>query len=295
MNDPLRAARRIRTIEETLAAAYPDGKMRTPTHFSIGQEAVAVGVCSALRPDDVVTASHRCHAAYLAKGGNLDAMVAELYGKATGCCGGWGGSVHLRDASVGFLGAAPLLGQMIPVAVGAAWAFKLAGSDRVAATFFGDGAVEEGIWYESLNFAAVHRLPILFVCENNGLSTHTPLAVRQPMHWSLHSALAILGGSIAGIIGHDARTRDPRIIAQHVRPMVAALREGRGPAYLECQTFRYREHVGPGPNDSVSPAVLAQELARDCLRDVPEDPADVAEIAAAMAAAAAAPWPEGTW
>ncbi len=290
MNDLLRAARRIRTIEETLATHYPEGKMRTPTHFSIGQEAVAVGVCSALRPDDVVTASHRCHAAYLAKGGNLDAMVAELYGKATGCCGGWGGSVHLRDTQAGFLGAAPLLGQMIPVAVGAAWAFKLAGSDRVAVTFFGDGAVEEGIWYESLNFAAVHKLPILFVCENNGLSTHTPIDVRQPR-----------GGRFAievveALTAYTEVTSDaPEVVAREAAGAVHALRQGAGPAYLECQTFRYREHVGPGPNDSVPPAVLAQAMARDCLRDVPEDPADVAEIAAAMAAAEAAPWPEVTW
>ncbi len=289
MNDLLRVARRIRTIEETLAAHYPEQRMRTPTHFSIGQEAVAVGVCSALRPDDVVTASHRCHAAYLAKGGSLDAMVAELYGKATGCCGGWGGSVHLRDISCGFLGAAPLLGQMIPVAVGAAWAFKMQGSDRVAVTFFGDGAVEEGIWYESLNFAAVHQLPILFVCENNGLSTHTPLKDRQPTprKW----------GPVRPLIASVSSTVDrrPEQIAILAAGLVALLRARHCPAYLECQTFRYREHVGPGPNDSVPPDVLAREMARDCLRDVPEDPADVAEIAAAMAAAEAAPWPEATW
>ncbi len=289
MNDLLRAARRIRTIEETLAAHYPDGKMRTPTHFSIGQEAVAVGVCSALRPDDVVTASHRCHAAYLAKGGSLDAMVAELYGKATGCCGGWGGSVHLRDTSCGFLGAAPLLGQMIPVAVGAAWAFKLAGSGRVAVTFFGDGAVEEGVWYESLNFAAVHRLPVLFVCENNGLSTHTPLAVRQPMGG--------IGLDIAeSAMSHTRGTAwQLEAIAHEARFLVGALRRGEGPAYMECQTMRYREHVGPGPNDSVGVLMLAEHRQHDPLRRVPEDPADVAEIRVAMAAAEAAPWPEAVW
>ncbi len=290
MTDLLRAARRIRTIEETLAAHYPEGQMRTPTHFSIGQEAVAVGVCSALRPDDVVTASHRCHAAYLAKGGNLDAMVAELYGKATGCCGGWGGSVHLCDPRVGFLGAAPLLGQMIPVAVGAAWAFKLQKSDRVAVTFFGDGAVEEGIWYESLNFAAVHKLPVLFVCENNGLSTHTPLGARQPYGGHNDAPIAAMLGAYARIGATSLED-----IAGEARTILRELRGGTRPAYLQCETFRYREHVGPGPNDSVPPAVLAQEMARDDLRDIPEDPADVAEIAAAMAAAEAAPWPEVNW
>ncbi len=289
MNDLLRAARRIRTIEETLAAHYPEQQMKTPTHFSIGQEAVAVGVCSALRPDDVVTASHRCHAAYLAKGGNLTAMVAELYGKATGCCGGWGGSVHLRDPSCGFLGAAPMLGEMIPVAVGAAWAFKLQGSDRVAVTFFGDGATEEGIWYESLNFAAVHRLPVLFVAENNGLSTHTPLTVRQV---ALDSV--IVAEQFVPYTDYTT-SRMPAEIASAAGPLVSALRRGHGPAYLECHTFRYREHVGPGRNDSVPSEVLWQEIARDCLRDIPEDPADVAEIAAAMAAAEAAPWPEASW
>ncbi len=292
MDTLLRAARRIRTIEETLATHYPDGRMKTPTHFSIGQEAVAVGVCSALRPDDVVTASHRCHAAYLAKGGNLDAMVAELYGKATGCCGGWGGSVHLRDTSCGFLGAAPLLGQMIPVAVGAAWAFKLQGSDRVAVTFFGDGAVEEGIWYESLNFAAVHRLPILFVCENNGLSTHTPLAVRHPYGTSVDQAEKVFGGRGELTI---TQRREPACIAVEARALVAALRADHGPAYLECMTQRYREHVGPATNDDVSPEVLTEWLQTDPIGRVFEDPADVAEIAAAMAAAEAAPWPEASW
>ncbi len=292
MNDLLRAARRIRTVEETLATHYPEQQMRTPTHFSIGQEAVPVGVCSVLRPDDVVTASHRCHAAYLAKGGSLTAMVAELYGKATGCCGGWGGSVHLRDTRVGFLGAAPLLGQMIPVAVGAAWAFKLAGSDRVAVTFFGDGAVEEGIWYESLNFAAVHRLPILFVCENNGLSTHTRLNVRQPWPLNGYTAETILGPDTDRVYSEE---RDPQAIADLANDLLDGVRAGHGPAYLECWTQRYREHVGPSPNDDVPPEGLASLMASDPISAVPADPADVAEIAAAMAAADAAPWPEATW
>ncbi len=292
MDDLLRAARRIRTIEETLATHYPEGKMRTPTHFSIGQEAVAVGVCSVLRPDDVVTASHRCHAAYLAKGGNLDAMVAELYGKATGCCGGWGGSVHLRDTSVGFLGAAPLLGQMIPVAVGAAWAFKMAGSDRVAVAFFGDGAVEEGIWYESLNFAAVHRLPALFVEENNGLSTHTLLDVRQPTDRPDNTPVLVEPWAAAW---DSCDGRHPEEVAGLAHEFVAMLRAGDGPAYLMCHTQRYREHVGPATNDDVSPLVLQEWMQTDPIGKVPEDPADVAEIAAAMAAAEAAPWPEVTW
>src|SRR5574337_1097109 len=171
----LREMMRIRRVAETLADLYKEQEMRTPTHFSIGQEAVAVGVCAVLERDDVVYSGHRCHAHYLAKGGDLAAMVAEIYGRETGCAKGRGGSVHLNDPSVEMVASSAILGQTMAVAVGSALAFKMDGVPRVAVTFFGDGAIEEGIFHESMNFAVVKRLPVLFVCENNGYSTHTPL------------------------------------------------------------------------------------------------------------------------
>ena len=160
----LRDMVRIRCVEETLADLYTDGEMRTPTHFSIGQEAVAVGVCAALEPSDVIYSSHRSHAHYLAKGGDLLGMVAELYGKEIGCARGRGGSVHLNDPGAGVVASAAILGQTMAVAAGSALAFQMDADDRIAACFFGDGAVEEGIFHETLNFAALKKLPVLFVC-----------------------------------------------------------------------------------------------------------------------------------
>lgn len=231
---------RIRTVEETLADLYPEGEMRTPTHFSIGQEAVAVGVCAALRRDDVVYSGHRCHAHYLAKGGSLPGMVAELYGRDTGCARGRGGSVHLNDAEAGFIAASAILGQTMATAVGSALAFRMDGVDRVAVTFFGDGTVEEGIFHESLNFAVVKKLPVLFVCENNGYSTHTPLPVRQPQSVPIHVRAGSYGMPSSRVDGNDVFA-----VFAAAHQAVEASRRGDGPSFLECVTYRWREHVGP--------------------------------------------------
>jgi pyruvate dehydrogenase E1 component alpha subunit len=238
--DLLRAMLRIRVIEETLADRYREEEMRTPTHFSIGQEAVAVGVSSVLRPDDVVYSGHRCHAHYLAKGGDLFGMVAELYGREAGCAHGRGGSVHLNDASVGFVAASAILGQTMAVATGSAWAFKLDGLDRVAACYFGDGAAEEGIFHESLNFAAVKKVPVLFVCENNLYSTHTSLAVRQPPGITIWERAGCYQMPSRHVDGNDVFA-----VQSAAREAIAHLRAGRGPYFLELSTYRWREHVGP--------------------------------------------------
>ena len=236
----LRDMVRIRRVEETLAQLYPSGEMRTPTHFSIGQEAVAVGVCGALRRDDVVYSGHRCHAHYLAKGGDLHGMVAELYGRETGCARGRGGSVHLNDPDVGVIASSAILGQTMAVAVGTALAFTMDGRDQVAVTFFGDGTVEEGIFHETLNFAVMRQAPVLFVCENNGFSTHTRLEVRQPASVSIHARAASYGMPSRLVDGND-------VFAVHAaaREAVAHARRGSGPFFLECTTYRWREHVGP--------------------------------------------------
>ena len=236
----LREMVRIRRVEETLAELYPSGEMRTPTHFSIGQEAVAVGVCATLRRDDVVYSGHRCHAHYLAKGGDLRGMVAELYGRETGCARGRGGSVHLNDPEAGVIASSAILGQTMAVAVGTALAFTMDGRDQVAVTFFGDGTVEEGIFHETLNFAVMRRAPVLFVCENNGFSTHTRLEVRQPALVSIHARAASYGMPSRLVDGND-------VFAVHAaaREAVAHARRGAGPFFLECTTCRWREHVGP--------------------------------------------------
>ena len=231
---------RIRIAEETLADLYKEQEMRTPTHFSIGQEAVAVGVCSALARDDVVYSGHRCHAHYLAKGGALGPMIAELYGKQTGTAHGRGGSVHLSAPEVGFIASSAILGQTMAVATGSAWAFTMDGSRRVAVCFFGDGAIEEGIFHETLNFASLKRLPVIFVCENNGYSTHTPLEVRQPKGAAIWERAG--GYQIAS---RFADGNDVFAVRHAAEAAVAWTRSGNGPYFLEFRTYRWREHVGP--------------------------------------------------
>src|SRR5271154_5873136 len=176
-----RSLYRIRRIEEEIARIYPTDKVKSPIHLSIGQEAVAVGVCEALRRDDMVFGTYRNHALYLAKGGNLNRMAAELFGKVTGSAKGKGGSMHLIDPAAGVLGASAVVGTTIPNAVGYAYAAKLQKRDIVVATFFGDGAVDEGVFYESLNFAALMKAPVLFICENNGYAVYSRQRDRQPV------------------------------------------------------------------------------------------------------------------
>ena len=236
----LRDMLRIRITEETLADLYKEQEMRTPTHFSIGQEAVAVGVCSVLSKDDVAYSGHRCHAHYLAKGGSIDELVAELYGKETGSARGRGGSVHLNAPEVGFIASSAILGQTMAVATGSAWAFAMDGQSRVAVCFFGDGAAEEGIFHETLNFAVVKKVPVLFVCENNLYSTHTPLDVRQPRGIQIWQRAQTYQMPAVLADGNDVFA-----VRAAAEEAVAWCRGGNGPYFLEFSTYRWREHVGP--------------------------------------------------
>ena len=174
-----RSLLRIRRVEEEVARVYATDVIKSPVHLSIGQEAVSVGVCDALRPDDTVFGTYRGHAMYLAKGGDMAAMVAELYGKVGGCTRGKGGSMHLIDTECGVMGTSAVVGTTIANAAGYAYANKLRRTDAVVACFFGDGATEEGVFAETLNFAVLKRLPVLFVCENNGYAIHTAQSKRQ--------------------------------------------------------------------------------------------------------------------
>lgn len=230
---------RIRRVEEAIADRYAEQEMRCPTHLCIGQEAIAVGVCDVLERKDKVFSNHRAHGHYLAKGGDLNAMVAELYGRVTGCCGGRGGSMHLIDLDAGFMGATPIVGGTIPVAVGAAWASKLQERDEVTVVFFGDGCFEEGVMHESLNFAALHKLPVVFICENNNFSVYTPLKLRQPQR-PIHTLAAA-----HGVFALDGDGNDVDVVRALAKQAVEAARAGLGPYFLELRTFRWREHCGP--------------------------------------------------
>jgi len=234
---------RIRLVEEALAFRYKEQEMRCPMHLSIGQEAVAVGVSSALNKDDEVFSNHRGHAHYLAKGGDLNRMFAELYGKATGCCGGRGGSMHMIDLSAGFSGSTPIVGGTVPVAAGAAWAAKLQNTDRVAVAFFGDACFEEGVLHESFNFAALHKLPLIFVCENNHYSVYTRINERQPDR-PIHLIAKAHGWSADHGDGNDIIS-----IATITQDTVERAREGYGPQFLEFPVGRWREHCGPNWDD----------------------------------------------
>ncbi len=231
---------RVRRCEETLAELYHEQEMRTPTHFGVGQEAVAVGVSQAMAPDDVSYSHHRCHNHYLAKGGSILGLAAELYGRIDGCSEGRGGSVHLTARDQGFIVSSAILGQTVAVAVGSALAFKMDGEPRVAVTFFGEAACEEGVFYESLNYASIHALPVLFVCENNLYSTESPLDVRQPQGTDLCERAKAFKVEGERIDGNDAEA-----VHLTASQSLASIRDGGGPRFLECMTYRWREHVGP--------------------------------------------------
>jgi pyruvate dehydrogenase E1 component alpha subunit len=231
---------RIRMVEEKIAELYPEQEMRCPVHLSIGQEAVAVGACAALSKNDYVLSTHRSHAHYLAKGGDLKAMLSELYGKVTGCCQGKGGSMLLVDISAGFLGAVPVVGSTIPIAVGTAFGSVMQNDLRVSLVFFGEGATEEGVFHESINFASLHRLPIVFVCENNFFSVYSPLSVRQPPSREIFE---LARGH--GVESYQGDGNDVEAVHSLTTEAVNRAREGDGPTFLEFKTYRWREHCGP--------------------------------------------------
>lgn len=237
---------RIRLVEESIANKYSEQKMRCPTHLSIGQEAIAVGVCANLTSQDQVLSTHRAHAHYLAKGGCLNSMMAEIYGKASGCSKGMGGSMHLIDTSVGFMGSTAIVGNTIPVAVGLALEKKLTRKKSIACVFFGDGGTEEGAFYESVNFAIIHSLPILFICENNLYSVYSGLEVRQPVDRKIYKMVRAMGISAQHGNGNDVEEVTRKV--KHAKTMI--LKSG-GPQFLEFDTYRWREHCGPNFDNNI--------------------------------------------
>jgi len=230
---------RIRRTEKRLIKLFNDGHIKAPIHLSIGQEAVAVGVMAALRPEDKIVSTHRCHAHYLAKGGDMKKMFAEILGKATGCAKGKGGTMHLFDEDAGHVISAPIVGASISFAVGLALSFKMKDEDKIAVAFFGDGAVEEGIFWESINFASTHHLPILFVCENNLYATHSHILKRQPSE-EITSRVAPYINS-----RRINNANDIWHVIEVVKPKVDLVRKGQ-PCFIEACTYRLHEHWGVG-------------------------------------------------
>jgi 2-oxoisovalerate dehydrogenase E1 component len=295
--DRYRQMRRIREFESRTAVLYRDGVVPGFVHLSVGQEAVAVGVCSQLRTDDVITSTHRGHGHVMAKGLDMTGMFAELMGRATGICGGFGGSMHIADPALGVYGANGIVGAGLPIAVGAAFAGRLLGDDRVVAAFFGDGAVATGAFHEAVNLAALWRLPVLFVCENNGFAEFSRTADQHPV--PLAQRAAGYGIGYQQVDGNDVEAT-----AQTAGTLVARLRSGHGPVLLEAVTERGRGHYegdpqryrdpparpAPGPLERSRAALVAGGLAAGVLDQV--DAEVVAEVDAAVAAARDAPWPE---
>ena len=233
---------RIRLCEESFVEPILNGTVKCPVHLYSGQEAIATGVCLALRKNDYVFGTHRSHGHYLAKGGKLRELVAEIYGRETGCSRGRGGSMHLICPEQGMLGAVPIVAGTISLAVGSALAIRSRKQKRVSVSFFGDGATGEGVLYESLNFAALKKLPAIFICENNLYSTHMPIRECRPANDIFKV------GAPFGITSHRIDGND--VLAMYAAASRAAdqCRKGRGPVFLECLTYRLRGHVGPDDN-----------------------------------------------
>lgn len=237
---------KIRLVEETIAELYHEQEMRCPVHLCSGQEAIAVGVCANLSNNDYVLSNHRSHGHYLAKGGSMKEMMAEIYGKVTGASRGKGGSQHLIDHEVGFLGATPIVGGIIPVAVGVAFGTLMKKDARVTVVFLGDAATEEGVFSESLNFAALKQIPIIFVCENNLYSVYSPLSVRQP---AARDNVAIARSY--GLFAERGNGNDVENVDLIAGEAIQHVRQGRGPAYIEFDTYRFREHCGPNYDNNI--------------------------------------------
>lgn len=261
-----RSMLRIRFCEERFVPSIVSREILCPVHLCSGEEAVATGVCSALDKDDYVFGNHRSHGHYLAKGGDLKKMVAEVFCRDTGCSRGRGGSMHLIDPQVGMLGSAPIVAGTISLALGAALASSIRGDGRVAVSFFGDGATGEGVLCESLNFAALRKLPIIFICENNFYSTHLSIDDIRANR-NIHRLGQPFGAKCYRLDGNDVVE-----VYEHALRAVELCRNGEGPFLIECLTYRQRGHVGPDDNvqgthtDIRPPAEVAKWFKKDPIK-----------------------------
>jgi len=233
---------RIREAEECMSDLVLAGEIKCPCHLYSGEEAIAVGICANLTPDDYIFSGHRSHGHYLAKGGDMKGLFAEVLGKETGCSRGRGGSMHLIDPQNGLLGSAPIVAGTMSLAVGAALASKIRGDDRVTVSFFGDGATGEGVLAEAINFAALKKLPVIFACENNLYSTHMPIRQIRVSPEIVDLAKPF------GIPGFQVDGNDVLKVYKVASQAVQKCRQGNGPVFIEFLTYRQRGHVGPDDN-----------------------------------------------
>ncbi len=250
----------IRVFEETVFDTYRKGLMPGLAHLSDGQEATPVGVCTALRPDDTITSTHRGHGHIIAKGGRVEPMMAEVMGRVTGYCRGKGGEMHIADVSLGILGANGIVGGGIGIATGSAFTAKREGKGRVSVAFFGDGAINQGIWYETANIAVLWKLPLIYVCENNQYTEFT--------HFKSLTAGDGLGtrARAMGMKALEVDGNDVLAVYQAAYELVEAARKGEGPATLICNTFRYGgHHVGEPGTGYRSKEEIAEWKAKDPL------------------------------
>jgi len=276
-------------------ASLAQANIRGPLHLSTGQEAVAAGVCINLGKDDYVTSTHRGHGHTLAKGASMDAMMGELFGRANGPNGGKGGSMHLADFSVGMLGANGVVAAGMPIAVGAAHAIRIRKENRIVACFFGDGAINRGPFLESLNWAAIHALPILFVCEDNRWSATTPTDAMTAGEGALARAAAI------GVPGKQVDGNDVFAVDAAAQKLIAEVK-AKGPRFLHAVTYRFKGHVSVDAAAYRDGAEVSRALENDPLvlaaRKMSEADARKVlqeadqEVKRALKAAAAAPWPD---
>lgn len=252
---------RIRVFEERCADLLEAKEINTPCHLYIGQEAVATGVCLALRDSDFLLGNHRSHGHYIAKGGTLRSIMAELMCKETGCAKGRGGSMHLINLPIGLLGTVPMVAATIPVGVGAALSAQMRHSNQVSVAFFGDGATEEGVFFEALNFAALRKLPMIFVCENNYMSSHLALLDRRTTE-KLHGLMTMPGLSSVRADGNNVLE-----MYDVATQAVTRARSGLGPTFIEAETYRWRGHVGP--RDDLDVGIRDRDVLRSWIERCP--------------------------
>lgn len=243
---------RIRIIEEEIERRYHEDQMKTPIHLVIGQEATSVGCCAALRKEDLLYSGHRTHGNYLAKGGDLRAMLCEMHCRVNGCVGSRGGSMHLIDKSVGMAGTSAIVGGVVPIAAGAALAAQLQKVDRVSVVFLGDATTEEGVTSESLNFAALKNLPVIFFCENNFYSVQSPLAARQPQR-DIYKWAA--GHTIPSVLVDGTNVLD---VYEATNEAVERARNDGGPTFIEARVYRFRAHGGAGDDSHTGYREIAE-------------------------------------
>jgi pyruvate dehydrogenase E1 component alpha subunit len=235
----------IRSVELIISEKYATQIFRCPVHLSIGQEAVAVGVSINLKLEDKVVSTHRSHAHYIAKGGDLFSMLSELIGSPLGCCKGRGGSMHIFDKSVGFMASVPIVGSSLPIAIGLALAEKLLRSDNIVVAYVGDAALETGAFYESLNLAALKNLPILIVLEDNGYSTYSNKEVRWPENKKVRETIEGMGINYYSGSGDDVE-----VINTQISNVISDVRKNK-PSLVHLDTFRRYEHCGPNLDDNM--------------------------------------------